>query len=88
MRLSRVFSTRLQAKTGNITLTADEALIDEARALAREESAALNEQFRLWLEACTRKRRVARAKEVLERIGQYASSGGREFTRDEMNERR
>ena len=49
--------------TGNITFTADEASIDEARALAREESTALNEQFRLRLEACTRKRRAARAKE-------------------------
>ena len=74
--------------TRTVDLTADEALINEARAPAREKNTILNEQFRLWLEACTRKRRVARAKEVLERIGQYASSGGREFTRDEMNERR
>ncbi len=74
--------------TRNITLTADEALIDEARQIAREENTTLNEQFGLWLEAYARKRRAARAKEVVERIGKYASSGGRKFTRDEMNERR
>ncbi len=72
----------------NITFTADETLIDEARAVARAENTTLNEQFRIWLEAYTRKRRAARAMEVIERIGKYASSGGRKFTRDEMNERR
>lgn len=72
----------------NITFTADDALIDEAREVAREERTTLNEQFRLWLVAYTRKRRAARAKEVMQRIGKYASSGGRKFTRDEMNERR
>ncbi len=72
----------------NITFTADEALIDEAREAAREDNTTLNEQFRIWLEAYTRKRRAARAMAVVERIGKYASSGGRKFTREEMNERR
>ncbi|MDQ6639327.1 MAG: hypothetical protein M3Z15_06625 [Pseudomonadota bacterium] len=72
----------------NITFSADEALIDEARAVAREDNTTLNEQFRIWLEAYTRKRRAARAKEVLERMGKYVSTGGRKFTREEMNERR
>ena len=68
--------------TRNITFTADEALIEEARAVAREDNTTLNEQFRLWLEAYTRKRRAQRGLAVMERIGQYASSGGRRFTRD------
>lgn len=72
----------------NITFTADESLLAEAREVAREENTTLNEQFRLWLEAYTRKRRAERARVAMERIGKYASSGGRKFTRDEMNERR
>lgn len=72
----------------NITFTADETLIEDARAVAREEKTTLNEQFRLWLETYARKRRAARAMEVMERIGKYASSGGRTFTREERNERR
>jgi len=72
----------------NITFTADEALIEEARAVAREEQTTLNEQFRIWLESYARKRRVARGLDVMDRIGSYASSGGRTFTRSERNERR
>lgn len=72
----------------NITFTADESLIDDAREAAREENTTLNAQFRLWLEAYACKRRVARAMEVMERMGKYVSSGGRKFTREEMNERR
>jgi hypothetical protein len=72
----------------NITFTADEALIDEAREVAREEETTLNEQFRLWLESYARKRRAARGMAVMDRIGSYADSGGRTFSRDERNERK
>ncbi len=72
----------------NITFTADEALIDEAREIARADNTTLNEQFKLWLEAYTRKRRAQRGIEVMERLGKYVSSGGRKLTRDELNERR
>lgn len=34
-----------------ITFTADDALIDDAREMAREEHTTLNAQFQLWLEA-------------------------------------
>ena len=74
--------------TRNITFSADESLLAEAREVAREANTTFNEQFRLWLEAYTRKRRAERALAVMERIGKYASSGGRKFTRDELNERR
>ena len=72
----------------NITFTADKALIDDARAVALEQNTTLNEQFRLWLESYARKRRAARAMEVMDRLGQYVASGGRKLTREEMNERR
>lgn len=74
--------------TKNITFSADEALIEEARAAARAENTTLNEQFRLWLEQYARKRRVQQFEALMARTkGQYGS-GGRTFTRDERNERR
>jgi hypothetical protein len=73
----------------NITLSADEDLIEAARERARVEHTTLNDLFRRWLADYTDKRqRVERAMAVVDRIAAYASSGGRQFTRDEMNERR
>ena len=74
--------------TRNITFSADEALIDEARAVAQADNTTLNEQFRLWLEQYARRRRVQKFGELMERVRGKASSGGRKFTRDELNERR
>ncbi|MCA0239911.1 MAG: hypothetical protein LCI02_03550 [Proteobacteria bacterium] len=72
----------------NITFTADEALIEEARQAALAENTTLNEQFRIWLEQYARKRRVARAMATIDEMRQYIRTDGRKFTRDEMNERR
>ena len=74
--------------TKNITFAADEALIEEARAAARSENTTLNEQFRLWLEQYTRKRRAAKAMQTIADLQKKYSTGGRKFTREEMNERR
>lgn len=71
----------------NITFTADEHLIEEAREAARAEGTTLNEQFRLWLEQYARKRRVQRAMGTVDRLRSYVRTDGRKFTRDEMNER-
>jgi hypothetical protein len=72
----------------NITLSADERLIEEAREKARDESTTLNEQFRLWLEAYVgRQERIERARRTIDELQARISSGGRKFTRDEMNER-
>jgi hypothetical protein len=72
----------------NITLSADENLIEAARERARAEHTTLNEQFRRWLADYTQRGQQAeRAMAVIEKISSYASSGGRKFTRDEMNER-
>ncbi len=72
----------------NITLSADEKLIEAARNRARREQTTINEQFRKWLaEYAEHEQRVARAMETIHRMQQYVNTGGRKFTRDEMNER-
>ena len=72
----------------SITFSADEALIDEARATARALDTTLNEQFRLWLEDFARKGRAERARQTLAAVQGKYSTAGRKFTREEMNERR
>lgn len=71
----------------NITLSADERHIEAARARARAENTTLNEEFRKWLDDYSKAARVEAAMAIIDRIASYASSGGRKFTRDEMNER-
>ena len=74
--------------TKNITFSADEALIDEAREAARADNTTLNEQFRLWLEQYARRRQAQKAMQVIAELQGKINTGGRKFTRDEMNERR
>jgi hypothetical protein len=72
----------------NITLSADEGLIKAARERARAEHTTLNEQFRLWLAAYARREQQAqRAMETIRELRGQVRTGGRKFTRDEMNER-
>ncbi len=72
----------------NITLSADERLIDAARRKARASNRTLNDEFRRWLEQYTAgEDRAAQALAVMEQIASYAGTGGRVFSRDEMNER-
>ena len=72
----------------NITLSAPEPLIEAARKRAHEEPTTLNAEFRTWLASYGQRKQLAgQALKVMERIGSYASSGGRKFTREEMNER-
>ena len=72
----------------NITFTADEALIEEARQAALAENTTLNEQFRIWLEQYARKRRAAQARALVTELRTRINTGGQRFTRDERNERR
>lgn len=71
----------------NITLSADENLIEAAHKRARAENSTLNEQFRSWLTT------YAHASERMEGydevMGQLRGSlkVGRKLTRDEVNER-
>ena len=72
----------------NITLSADERLIEAARARARAEHTTLNEQFRRWLaDYVQRKQRADEAMAVIHELQGHLRTAGRKFTRDEMNER-
>ena len=71
----------------NITLSADEKLIEAARARARAEHTTLNQQFRLWLEEYARKRtRLHQYDAVVAQLRGNVHVG-RKLTREEMNER-
>ncbi len=80
--------TELVFAMKNITLSADETLIEAARERARAEHTTLNAQFRRWLTEYTgHERQMAEARAVIEGLQGYLRTGGRKFTRDEMNER-
>lgn len=72
----------------NITLSAEEQLIEAARDRAREERTTLNEQFRLWLAEYARQRdRMERYDQVIHDLRGKVRVG-RKLSRDEMHERR
>ena len=71
----------------NITLSADETLIEAARQRAASERTTLNEQFRRWLaDYVGRKRQAAEAVQVMREL-QGRLHVGRKLTREEMHER-
>ena len=71
----------------NITLSADERLIEAARERARVENTTLNEQFRRWLaEYAQAHERMQRYDEVMATL-RGKLKVGRKLTRDDMNER-
>jgi hypothetical protein len=70
----------------NVTLSAEDQLLERAREVARQRSTTLNQLFRSWLAELTAdKPRKARFDELMRRLS-HARSGG-PFTRDEMNAR-
>ena len=72
----------------NVTLSADESLIEAARKKAHAANRTLNDEFRAWLEDYVgRDERAARASAFIDHVSQYASTGGQHFSRDEMNAR-
>ena len=71
----------------NITLSADDKLIEAARERARAEHTTLNEQFRRWLADYVRQeQQTESAMALIEELRGQVRTGGRKFTRDEMNE--
>lgn len=70
----------------NITLSADEHLIEQARRTAKAENKTLNQLFREWLESYTRPESAVERYEALRKDLNYVRAG-RKFTREEMNER-
>ena len=72
----------------NITLSANEELIAAARARALQEGSTLNAKFRLWLaDYAGGAQRARTAMAAIEALKSQISTGGRKFTREEMNER-
>jgi hypothetical protein len=71
----------------NATFSADEAAIDRAREVARSEHKTLNDAFREWLTQYGS--RAVSPEEIVELYRSLRHvRAGRNFTRDEMNERR
>ena len=71
----------------NVTLSADEQLIEAARKRARAENTTLNEQFRRWLaDYAQAQERMQRYDEVMATL-RGKLKVGRMPSRDEMNER-
>jgi hypothetical protein len=70
----------------NITLTADEHLIERARAIAKAQRTTLNEAFRQWLTQFTGSTGDERSFDsLMHSLGHI--DAGRHYSRDEMNER-
>jgi predicted transcriptional regulator len=70
----------------NITLSADEHLIEQARQIAQAQHKTLNSVFREWLEQYTVQSGSGKDFDALMKRLQHVNSG-RRYTRDEMNAR-
>lgn len=82
-----VYTTFVEVIVKNITLSADERLIEKARERARREHRSINDAFRSWLEEWTQDRDLAgRYERLMERL-EGQCEAGRHFSRDELNER-
>ena len=72
----------------DITLSADDWLIQAAHAWARAENTTLNDAFRHWLASYARRdRRAADALALIDELGSYVRTVGCTFSRDELNQR-
>ena len=70
----------------NITLSAEESLIEQARQVAREQHTTLNAAFREWLKEFTaRQTSMQEYDALMERLNYFKVD--RKYTREEMNER-
>lgn len=70
----------------NVTLSADEDLIERARSIARAQRRTLNAAFRDWLVEFTAAESNARGYDAFMRRLRHVKAG-RRYTREEMNER-
>lgn len=71
----------------NITFSADEKLINDARRQAAAQGKTLNDEFREWLtlKVVTPQQRAIRYRNLMQSLS-YVNAG-KKFTREEMNER-
>ena len=75
----------------NITLSAEEKLIEAARRQARDRHTTLNAEFRRWLERYAESAdegglRVRNFRSLMQDLSEV-STGGAAYSRDELNER-
>ncbi len=70
----------------NVTLSADEDLIEQARLIARAQHKTLNAAFREWLVQFTARPGSGREVDALMKRLRHVKPG-RHFAREEMNER-
>lgn len=70
----------------NVTLSADEHLIEQARQVARAQRRTLNSAFREWLEQFTTQSGSGKDFDALMKRLRHVNAG-RRYTRDEMNAR-
>jgi hypothetical protein len=86
-RTFRWHETRVHClRMKNITLSADEQLIEQARLLAKSQHKTLNAMFREWLEQFTAQSGSTQEFDSLMKRLKHVQAG-RRFGRDEMNER-
>lgn len=71
----------------NITLSADEHIIDAARRVAAAEHTTLNEQFRIWLAGYAKKRQTVKNFDATLQELRGQLRVGRKITREQMNAR-
>ena len=72
----------------SIILSAEESLTEAARRRAAVEGTSLDELFRRWLaEYVGRERQADAAMAAMRELREDIATGGRTFTRDEMNKR-
>lgn len=69
----------------NITLSADEDLIEKARSIARAQRKTLNAAFREWLSQYTSSEGDAKVFSALMKEMRHIDAGGH-YNRDELNE--
>ena len=70
-----------------ITLSTDKDLIVAARTRARARHTTLSEQFRRWLGDYTRREKADTALAVIDELRGKLRTGGRRFSREDLNER-
>ena len=70
----------------NVTLSADEHLLEQARLIAKSRHKTLNALFREWLEEMTARSGSVQEYDALMKRLKHVQAG-RHVTRDEMNER-
>lgn len=77
-----------QSAMKSITVQLDERLIEAAEARARSEQTTLDRQIEIWLaDYAGESHRAQQAMAVVAALQSKLRTGGRKFTRDEMNER-